>query len=741
MNNYINMIERSLLAKIMLAISAVFLISVAVATIYSYQAEKERALSLVKAQIQEQSSSIFDSLNMLMISGAIEDRNILKDKIKSSEGVLDVRFIRGDFIIRENGKGYEGETPVDATDHQMLKGEVVVREEVVEGEHVLTVATPFRATENTRGVNCLMCHQTTEGDILGGVRITASLEHVYSAIHLGLWKSSGLNILVFIFGLFFLHKLMTRLVVEPVKTASTAAKRIAEGNMGVHIHAAAKDEVGNLLNSLEEMQSVLIANIMSEKEEMLRIKTALDQVSGNVMIADADYRIFYINQKAKALMQDAEADFRKDLPNFRANELIGTCIDVFHKQPFHQRRLLDGLKGSFRSKDMTIGGRVMGVIANPVISADGTRIATVVEWIDRTEEARVETEVQSIVESAKAGDLTQRINTANKSGFFGSLSAGINELVEVCNAVIEDTLYVLSGIAEGKLTRTIDNEYMGSFKALKDNANDSVEKLKDLISMIRDIANDVSDGASELAGSNLTLNDRTQVQAAALEETASSIEEMTSTVQQNAQNSRQANQLAMEARAQAEHGGEVVNHAIEAMSVITRSSTKISDIISVIDDIAFQTNLLALNAAVEAARAGEQGKGFAVVAGEVRTLAQRSAEAAKEINGLINQSVESVHKGSELVDKSGEALGSIVQAVQKVGDIIAEIASAGQEQATGIEQINQAISQMDDVTQQNAALVEETAAGSEALEQKSSEMLNIVATFKLHEDNRKGGAA
>src|SRR5690606_20136500 len=234
---------------------------------------------------------------------------------------------------------------------------------------------------------------------------------------------------------------------------------------------------------------------------------------------------------------------------------------------------------------------------------------------------------------------------------------------------------------------------------------------------------------------------RTQEQAAALEQTASSMEEMTATVKQNADNARQANQLSSNARSHAERGGAVVTRVVAAMEEINASSRKIADIIGVIDEIAFQTNLLALNAAVEAARAGEQGRGFAVVATEVRSLAQRSATAAKEIKELIGDSVEKVKAGSELVDESGKTLGDIMDAVKKVTDIVAEIAAASEEQAAGIEQVNNAVSQMDQTTQQNAALVEEVSAASKTLEQRAEEMVRLMSQFKTGSERAMAPAA
>jgi len=251
------------------------------------------------------------------------------------------------------------------------------------------------------------------------------------------------------------------------------------------------------------------------------------------------------------------------------------------------------------------------------------------------------------------------------------------------------------------------------------------------VSGVRQGADAIYSGASEISAGNNDLSSRTEQQASSLEETAASMEQLTATVKQNAENARQASQLALSASETAQKGGKVVSNVVQTMSDIAASSKKITDITGVIDGIAFQTNILALNAAVEAARAGEQGRGFAVVAGEVRSLAQRSAQAAKEIKGLIDDSVSRINTGSVLAESAGETMSDMVSAVTRVTDIMGEITSASDEQSRGIEQVAQAITEMDRVTQQNAALVEESASASAALEEQASLLTQSVAVFTL----------
>jgi methyl-accepting chemotaxis protein-1 (serine sensor receptor) len=293
---------------------------------------------------------------------------------------------------------------------------------------------------------------------------------------------------------------------------------------------------------------------------------------------------------------------------------------------------------------------------------------------------------------------------------------------------------VAHAIAMGQLGHGISATSKDELGELLDALRTMDERLTGIVAEVRHGSGSVSSAAQQIARGNDDLSQRTQEQASSLEETASSMEEMTSTVKQNAENASHANQLASATRRQAEHGGEVASQASAAMREINDSSRKISDIVSLIDEIAFQTNLLALNAAVEAARAGEQGRGFAVVATEVRNLAQRSAGAAKEIKGLINDSAEKVRVGSSLVDQSGKALADIVDSVKKVTDIVAEIAAASQEQSAGIDQVNHAVLQMDEMTQQNAALVEEAAAAARAMQEQAGELARQVGFFQLRDE-------
>jgi len=463
---------------------------------------------------------------------------------------------------------------------------------------------------------------------------------------------------------------------------------LAIGGRNFHLVVTPIFEDGGVrLGTVVEWQDLTTAR--SLEREALRLRAALDSCQTNVMVADEAYNIVYMNNTMLDMMRTAEADLRKDIPALDSRKLIGTNIDTFHKNPSHQRRMLDGLTKTFRT-DLKVGGRNFHLIVSPIVDKDGKRLGTAVEWKDETIEKAVEAEVNGIIQAAVEGDLTRRIAEQGKNGFMLALANAVNKLLENSAATI---------------------------------------------SKIKKAAHDVSGASGEISMSTTDLSQRTEEQAASLEETSASMEEMSATVKRNAENAQQANLSAASTRDVADRGGQVVAKAVDAMARIEESSRKIADIIGVIDEIARQTNLLALNAAVEAARAGDAGRGFAVVASEVRSLAQRSSQAAKDIKDLITNSNAQVKDGVDLVNRAGAALNEIVESIKKVADIVSDIASASAEQATGIEQVNKALTQMDEVTQQNSALVEENAATAKTLEQQAIAMNDVVSAFRVDESD------
>lgn len=293
-------------------------------------------------------------------------------------------------------------------------------------------------------------------------------------------------------------------------------------------------------------------------------------------------------------------------------------------------------------------------------------------------------------------------------------------------------------VADGDLSKmdgadsAIQGSVLASLSAMQQN-------LADIVAKVRGASDSIAMGTSEIARGNIDLSHRTEEQASALQQTAATMEQFSTTVLNNAENAKVADQLAMNATTVATQGGKVVSQVVDTMRGINDSSRRISDIIGVIDGIAFQTNILALNAAVEAARAGEQGRGFAVVATEVRNLAQRSATAAKEIKALISESVEKVVAGTQLVDQAGQTMDEVVGAIQRVTEVVGQISAAISEQSSGVSQIGQAVNQMDQVTQQNAALVEESAAAAQSLDMQAQQLTRAVQIFKLEE--RSGTAS
>jgi methyl-accepting chemotaxis protein-1 (serine sensor receptor) len=460
------------------------------------------------------------------------------------------------------------------------------------------------------------------------------------------------------------------------------------------------------------------AAVAAEQEAAnnLRIRNALDKCATNVMIANGDLEIVYMNETVTAMMQRNESELRKVLPQFDTRALIGRNIDVFHKNPAHQRGMLAALKSTYKTQ-ITVGSLTFGLIANPILNEKGERVGTVVEWDDRTVEVNTEKEVGSIVDAASAGDFTQRLSMDGKQGFFANLSKSMNQLMDTSQRGLSDVADVLAAFAEGDLTRRIERDYQGLFGKVKDSANSTADNLMRVMGEVRAAADALTGAANQVSATAQSLSQAASEQAASVEETSSQIDVMSASISQNSDNAKVTDGMATKASHEATEGGSAVSQTVTAMKQI---ATKIG----IVDDIAYQTNLLALNAAIEAARAGEHGKGFAVVAAEVRKLAERSQEAAKEIGELAGNSVMTAERAGKLLDE-------IVPSIQKTSELVQEIAAASAEQSESVVQIGGAMGQLSKATQQNASASEELAATSEELSGQAEQLQQSVAFFNL----------
>jgi methyl-accepting chemotaxis protein len=550
-----------------------------------------------------------------------------------------------------------------------------------------------------------------------------------------------------------------------------------------------------------------------------------------MMMIDRDFMVTYVNDATTKLLSENADVFREFWPNFNADQIVGSCIDIFHKNPAHQRQLLSDPSRLPYSTDIAIGDFRFALSINGVFDAKGDYVGNVLEWSDVTAD-RLNAGMLAALDRAQATiefTLDGKVVGANEN-FLGALGYSAEEVKDKHHSIFVDQEYknspdyrafwealkrgefqsgeykrigrngsdvwiqasynpILDGsgkpfkvvkfasditdvvnqrhkdeeegrvkakaqqlvvdslasglrkLSDGDLTDNIDTPFTAEYEQLRNDFNGAVSKLKDTMGTIVTTVEGIRHGSGEISTAADDLSKRTENQAATLEQTAAALDEITATVKQTAEGANEANSVATDARKEAQTSGEIVNETVEAMGEIEKSSVQISQIIGVIDDIAFQTNLLALNAGVEAARAGDAGRGFAVVAQEVRALAQRSSDAAKEIKGLITSSSQQVETGVELVGRAGKALGGIAERVESVSTLVSEIAASAKEQSVSLSEVNTAVNKMDQVTQQNASMVEQTTAASHSLANDSDELMSQVAHFNIGEEKSSGSEA
>ncbi len=448
-------------------------------------------------------------------------------------------------------------------------------------------------------------------------------------------------------------------------------------------------------------------------------------LSATVVMSETLQRVILDTQTSVSAAKRGDLTRRVDTQNLKGfmtdlcestNQLVATTSDVMEDITRVMTALAQGCLNEQIREDYE------GIYA---------KVATLVKkTIENLE--KIITDIQLVVDEASQGKLDNLIDLSDKQGFAKELSYAVNVLVEIQKNFNNDIGWLLENLKNGDLTQPIRTEYAGEFDQIKQNANSTIEKLVSMLSEISLIAEEVKKTSRKMEAGNNSLSNRTETQAASLEQTAAAMEQLTTTVAQNAHHAQTANQKASSATKVAKTGGLIVEEAIDTMRQVYNSSNKMLDIINVINGIAFQTKILALNAAVEAAHAGEHGRGFAVVAVEVRNLAQRSSEAAQEIKSMLEDSVSHIETGTLLVEQTGESMNNIITSIQHLTDIISEVSVASKEQSQGIQQINMAITQMDNMTQQNAILVEQAAANAETLALQAVKLTEAFRQFKFN---------
>jgi len=656
----------------------------------SHQSERQ-VMRSAEARAGAVATGAIAGLNTLMLNGGIisdpESRKGFVEKLAGGE-VREVRVIRGAPVVAQFSPGLPSEQPVDDLDRGVLASGVRASTQVrlADGSPGLRVVVPFLARTKLGNIGCPTCHVAAENAVLGAASITIDISDDLVTIRRTdrqLWfGAAAVQLLLFVVIGFILR----RGVIRPIRQCGELATAIGNGRYDNPIDDSRRDEVGQLMAGLAQMQAKLRHQIQSERAQKAEFEGKLTAISRSQLVVEYDLAGTVLWANARLL----------DVFGYRLEEAVGAQHTLFvdpgerndarQKRRWEQFARGEGESGRYRL--LAKGGREVWIQASydPILNLDGKPYKVIACGADVTAEVHATSALDDVVQGALSGDLCTRMPTDGAAGHQDALAGRTNALLDATAALVRN---------------------------------------------IKIAAQEVQNGVQDIAQGNMSLSQRTEEQASRLERTTASVQQATTSGRETAEHAAQASHLVQVAQQQADRGAAIVGRAVEAMGTIRASSSRIGDIIGVIDGIAFQTNLLALNAAVEAARAGEAGRGFAVVASEVRNLASRSAQAAREIKALIGDSISRVAEGNSLVDASGQALAQISAAVREAVAVVSNIAEATRDQAIALAEVDAAMSDMDGLTQQNAALVEEAAAASQSIVEQVARLREIVAQYRL----------